>query len=123
MEKLTAKEIISRLEEFFGEHQIWCYAQGDYIETENDEWEFDHDISYEENKKKLFKQLALGKIKEIDQYGGEDQGSTWYTVKYFVDHDVYIRTDGYYSSYNGTDFDQGFGREVKPTQKTITVYE
>ncbi len=53
----------------------------------------------------------------------EGQGDTCYTVKHFVDHDVYIRTDGFYSSYNGTDFDYGFGKEVKPKEKVITVYE
>lgn len=68
-------------------------------------------------------ELGLGECKEIEKYGGEDQGSTWYSVKYFKDHDVYIRTDGYYSSYNGTEFDEGYGYEVKPAQKTITVYE
>jgi hypothetical protein len=36
---------------------------------------------------------------------------------------VYIKTDGFYSSYNGTDFDYGFGSEVKPVQKTVTVFE
>ena len=29
---------------------------------------------------------------------------------------------GYYSSYNGTDWNNDF-EEVKPVQKTITVYE
>lgn len=67
--------------------------------------------------------LGLGKVVEIEQYGGEDQGSTWYSIKYFVDHDVYIRTDGYYQSYSGTDFHDGYGRVVTPQQKTITVFE
>lgn len=68
-------------------------------------------------------ELGLGECEEIEQYGGEGEGSTWYSVKYFKDHDVYIRTDGYYTSYHGTDFDDGYGYEVKPAQKTITVYE
>jgi hypothetical protein len=65
----------------------------------------------------------IGEWEEIEQYGGEGQGETWYSVKFFKDHDVYIRTDGFYSSYNGTDFEEGFGEEVKPKLKTITVYE
>ena len=65
----------------------------------------------------------VGSWEEIEQYGGEGQGDSWYSVKYFKDHDVYIRTNGFYSSYNGTDFDYGYGEEVKPVQKTITVYE
>lgn len=66
----------------------------------------------------------IGEWEEVEQKGGEEQGSDWYSVKYFKDHDVYIRTDGFYQSYNGTDFDDyDFGQEVTLQQKTITVYE
>ena len=58
--------------------------------------------------------LGLGEVVEVEQKGGEDQGSEWYSVKHFVDHDVYIKTEGYYSSYNGTDFHDGYGFEVRP---------
>lgn len=67
--------------------------------------------------------LGLGKVTVPDSYGGEDQGSTWYIVQYFVEHDVYIRTDGWYSSYDGTYFDEGYGSEVKPIVKQVTFYE
>ncbi len=69
--------------------------------------------------------LGLGECEEIDQYGGEGQGDTWYSVKYFKDHDVYIRVNGWYQSYNGTEFYDGWDccKEVKPISKTITVYE
>lgn len=63
-----------------------------------------------------FQQDLVGPHKEVDSYGGEDQGSEWYTVKHFTDHDVYIRVDGYYSSYNGTDFDGQELQEVFPTE-------
>ena len=36
----------------------------------------------------------VGPSKEVDSYGGEDCGSEWFTVRHFVDHDVYIRVDG-----------------------------
>lgn len=65
----------------------------------------------------------VGDWEEIEQVGGEGEGDTWYSVKFFKDHDVYIRTDGFYSSYNGTDFYDGYGDEVRPKLKTITVYE
>jgi hypothetical protein len=65
----------------------------------------------------------VGEWKEVRQVGGEGEGETWYSVKFFKDHNVYIRTDGFYSSYNGTDFENGYGYQVKPTEKTITVYE
>lgn len=66
--------------------------------------------------------LGLGEVVEVDSYGGSGKGSTWYSVKHFRDHDVYIRTDGYYTSYSGIDFEEGYGREVWPKEKTITVY-
>ncbi len=68
-------------------------------------------------------ELELGEVKVVDQYGGPDKGSTWYKVQYFVEHDVYIRTDGWYSSYDGTYFDEGYGSVVKPVEKMVTFYE
>lgn len=68
-------------------------------------------------------ELGLGKVEEVDRYGGEGNGDTWYSVKHFVDHDVYIKTEGYYSSYSGTDFEYGYGTEVRPVEKTVTFYE
>ena len=69
--------------------------------------------------------LALGEMQTVDEYGGEGQGDDWWSILYFKDHDVYIRIDGYYSSMDGTQFD-GWDTavsEVRPAQKTITVYE
>ena len=70
-------------------------------------------------------QNNLPSWEEADQEGGEDQGSHWHSVKYFKDHDVYIKVTGWYSSYNGTDFNNWDDAcsEVRPQQKTITVYE
>ncbi len=68
-------------------------------------------------------ELGFGEFDEVDQYGGEGQGDTWYSVKYFPKFDLYIRTDGFHSSYNGVEFYDGYGEEVRPAQKTITVYE
>ncbi len=68
-------------------------------------------------------ELGLGEVKVVDKYGGPDMGSTWYKVQYFVEHDVYIRTDGWYSSYDGTYFDEGYGSVVKPVEKMVTFYE
>jgi hypothetical protein len=70
-----------------------------------------------------FELEELGEWEEIDQYGGEGQGDNWWSVKHFKDHNVYIKTTGFYSSYNGTDFEDGYGSEVVPKEKTIIVYE
>lgn len=67
---------------------------------------------------------GVGECVEVDQYGGEDKGE-WWSVKYFPDHDVYIKVEGYYTSYDGTDFYDGWHgccSEVKPKEKTIIVY-
>ena len=62
---------------------------------------------------------------EVAQEGGEGEGDIWYSVKYFPDHDVYIRIDGFYQSYIGVEFYNGWDccSEVRPKEKTITVYE
>jgi len=63
---------------------------------------------------------------EVDQYGGEGQGDTWYSIKHFPNDNIYIRIDGYYQSYDGVSFDGGYDEcctQVKPVEKTITVYE
>jgi len=67
----------------------------------------------------------LGEINEVDSYGGEGQGETWYSIKYFPKLDLYVKVNGYYQSYNGTDFNdwEDAVNIVKPQQKTITVYE
>jgi hypothetical protein len=65
----------------------------------------------------------LGKIEQVDHYGGEGEGETYYTVQHFVDHNIYIRLDGFYSSYSGVDFDGYNYTQVTPQEKTITVYE
>ena len=67
----------------------------------------------------------LGTIKEVDQYGGEGMGDTWYSVKHFVNYDTYVKINGFYSSYDGVDFGnyEQCMRIVTPKEKTITVYE
>lgn len=65
----------------------------------------------------------LGEWTEVARGGGMDKGSDWYSVKYFKDHDIYIKTNGWYQSHYGTDFDDGYGQQVIPQQKTITIYE
>lgn len=56
---------------------------------------------------------------EGDREGGGDYSCV---VRHFEDHNVYIQVTGYYSSYNGTDWDSEFS-EVKPVERTVTFYE
>ena len=78
---------------------------------------------YDELNRQILDFLGLGKIEEVKQQGGMDEGSNWCTIKYFVDHDVYIKTTGWYQSHSGTYFENGIGSEVKPESKVITVFK
>jgi len=70
-------------------------------------------------------ELELGEIKEIHQHGGEGEGDYWESVKYFKDHDIYIKVEGFYQSYNGTEFYGNWkcASQVIPKEKIITVYD
>lgn len=67
----------------------------------------------------------IGEYIDIETHGGEDQGTDWWRIKYFPDHDVYIKVDGEYSSYEGTEFYGGWAccHEVRPKEKMIIAYE
>jgi len=69
--------------------------------------------------------IGLGELTVIDRHGGEGQGDNWWKVFYFNAHDVYIKIEGWYSSGHGTDFEDWDEacKEVRPIEKTITVYE
>ena len=64
----------------------------------------------------------FGNVKTVDKYGGEGMGEKYYHVYHFVDHDVYIRINGYYQSYNGACFEIA-PYEVKPIERTVIFYE
>jgi len=73
----------------------------------------------------LYKKALGIEWTEVEQYGGEGQGDDWYSIKYFPDFDLYLKINGYYQSYNGTEFygEWNCVSEVKPVTKTVTVYE
>lgn len=63
--------------------------------------------------------------KGVDSYGGEGQGSDFYSVILVRNPDnhneqYHIKFQGWYASYAGADYDDW--RFVEPKQKTITVY-
>jgi len=59
----------------------------------------------------------------VDRYGGEDQGSDYWSVYSFNDSNevVFIQFQGWYTSYDGSTFDEFY--QVQPVEKTITVFE
>lgn len=109
MEKLTFSQIIEHVQKYYDSVYEFADDSGnDFTKTGKD-----YDCH------------GLGVMNEVEQVGGEGKGDTWYSVKYFQDHDVYIKVSGWYQSYSGTDFgdwDEAC-KEVRPQEKTITVYE
>lgn len=95
---MTAKEILEKIEKQYEDIDEYAYTESGTIE-------------------------GVGTFEEVEQKGGEGEGSTWTTVKHFVDHNIYIETVGFYQSHYGTDFEDGYGYEVKPTEVLITVYK
>lgn len=108
---MTAVEIISEFEK--QEVSVEEFAYGDV--GENTPNEDGKSVTMIEN---------IGKMVEVDQHGGSDEGSNWYSIKFFPDHDIYLKVSGWYSSYNGTDFDGWESvKQVTPAKETVTVYK
>lgn len=113
MEKLTFEQIIEHVQKYYNDSV--------------DEFAFDEhrDFSTDGFGEDETNFTILGTMIEVEQVGGEGEGDTWYSVKYFQDHDVYIKVSGWYQSYNGTEFNDWSDacKEVRPQEKTVTVYE
>lgn len=114
MEKLTFEQIIEHVQKYYDDSvEDFAFDDGnDFTKTGHS---FGDDYECHE----------LGVMEEVERYGGEGMGDTWYSIKYFKDHDVYIKVSGWYQSYNGTDFGDWNEacKEVRPVEKTITVYK
>lgn len=67
-------------------------------------------------------------IRLVEDVGGEDQGSHRYLVfvAYPIDKEYkaqWFKKIGYYSSYEGTDWEDHATYEVNPQERTVIVYE
>lgn len=82
-------------------------------------WKSNHKLS-----SMILEALGLGEVEEVYQEGGDSSsGEYWESVKYFKEHDVYLKWFGKYTSYSGHYFDDDYITEVKPIEKKIIVYE
>jgi hypothetical protein len=122
--KKTYSEIIEVLKSNFKNINYfideWFYEDED--ELDDDEKELSNN-----DKHKLVKSI-LGEWTEIHVSGGCDKGSDWVSVYYFQDHDIYLRVNGYYSSYEGVEFndtswDTKEIKEVRPKEVIKVIYE
>jgi hypothetical protein len=96
------------------------------VKTEFFDCEFTSEYDWDTKSVKDFrKQLREAKInfELVDRYGGEDQGSDYWSVYSFSDgmQVVFIKFNGWYASYDGSTYEEFY--EVKPVEKTITVFE
>ena len=95
----------------------------DYLNSNRDICE---EFMYEGDYIKDWKSNVLPfEYKCVDSYGGEDQGSDFYTVILVRnpdnrDEQYYTKFQGWYASYAGAEYDSW--SFVEPKQKTITVY-
>jgi hypothetical protein len=66
---------------------------------------------------------TIMKIEHQDNYGGEGQGEEYWSVYKFTDgtNETYVKFDGWYQSYNGSEFSEWFF--VNPVVKQVTFYE
>lgn len=91
----------------------------DYPDTYEDGWDSVKEYSYNEGY-----DTPIGLLKYVDEFGGEDQGSSYWFV-FSLTQEGLTRTfkrHGWYASHDGGYYD-GPTTEVKPVEKTIVVWE
>lgn len=115
MEKLTFKEIKEIIEsELFDEHGV-----GPEAWMEQQVYHSVQEITDEHSELKP-EYAKLGFVECVDSYGGEGEGDDYYSVYRFFEHDVFIKFQGWYQSFNGSEYDHML--EVRPKEVTITKY-
>lgn len=65
--------------------------------------------------------LASGEARIVQDFGGEGQGDQRYVV--FSVGDKFYRVDGYYASWDGSNWDDPTPYEVTPKEVTVIEYE
>jgi hypothetical protein len=69
---------------------------------------------------------GLASLVVVESVGGEGQGDHCHVVLRAItnlNHEIYFKKDGYYSSWDGMNWDEGDFYHVIPRLKTITVYD
>lgn len=119
--KFTEEDFKVLLKSLFDEGL--CRAEDrSFFNSDFEQSESEYDEDSEIDFKTLLKENSI-KVNFLDNHGGEGEGEDFWSVYSFTKDGltVYIKFDGYYQSYNGSEFDSWFF--VIPKEKTITVYE
>lgn len=104
IKKLTGEEIIELINEKFED-------KNEFV-----------DEYYQEDTVHFLEDLGNFEIVE-DEGEYEGAGEECHRVWYFKDHDVYIRLDGWYASYDGTHWEDEDFKIVKPVDRMVRFYE
>ncbi len=112
MEKLTAEQIIEKLNSY----------EEAYEEASGERFTDSFGYGYVNSDFEPIKELGEMEYKHTQDRALEGDSDVMTTVVLFKNHDVYIRMDGYYASYDGSEWDGEF-HEVKPVVKEVTFYE
>lgn len=85
--------------------------------TENTRWDSDEVTDF----RKKLSDVGV-RFEHVDNYGGEEMGREYWSVYAFHDeaHVVYVKFDGWYESYNGSEYEEWFF--VEPRQVQVTEF-
>jgi len=89
------------------------FFSGDYDETFHEKWN--------KSPPTYFSSQGIT-YKLVQDVGGEDMGSTYYSVYQFTkdDQEVFVKFDGWYASYDGASYEEYLF--VTPQQVVVTKY-
>lgn len=64
--------------------------------------------------------LDSGVARQVEQKGGEGEGEEYYLI--FSVEDQFFKVEGYYTSWNGANWDSAEVEEVEPVEVLVTQY-
>lgn len=133
MSAMDRKQVKEYLLSFLNEDNLDQYNDclGDDSETVDDakdDFDWSNGNNIEELIQATYGDETLGVfpkevVQSVDSYGGEDCGSTYWIVFKVVREgfdDTYIKFDGHYDSWNGTEWYEEF-EIVNPVKKVVEV--
>lgn len=91
------------------------------LQKERDKYEY-----YEKALEEILNSLGVSKIREVVSYGGEGMGEEYWIVNEITllsGESFLVKTEGFYQSYNGVEWCDGYGRVVTPKKVERVVYE